>query len=1669
MALVRIGGEADKLGNHYEALWRLKLLLDLIAGDTETLVLEGFDRSRTNGVDAEVTRLKQGRLITEFHSVKRQNTEGIWKPGRMVNQGDRSPLPPLITKMMGEAEGARGIFVSTDHVEFLPGLADAAVRSSTVQVLMDRFRCGSRNDQVELAGLFRDLVRWLSLTEEQCLQVLKGLRFRAILEPDLEEDVARTIRKEVMRLDSADVDEAAVANHLADFMRLHLGGPIGRAQVLDFLRALQPGYCEKNLSSVPSALAQIGSQNCRFVREAEPRLVQGRRIPRAETNVVLGHLTAPSRQWVMLTGNAGSGKSCVLAQVVDNLKDRRIPCFAFRFDTATPVDSIAKLKDCLDVKWEPVGLLDNVAKRGQSVLIIDQVDALSDVAGRRNGQQWQVLYRLIEEARECPNMSILLACRSFDLENDAELKALLKREKEKSHWPDAKKVDVGPLPHDVVKQCLKSEGIETGDWTVAQLDVLAIPLHLELFLQCKETDSSPVASLSALYERYLTKLRSEAIRAVPPWDLDASIAPIVECFSDYQAVAVEWKTIEGKGLRSQAAQMISCGVLSDQGLGSQRLVRFFHDTLFDHAFGRFFLQSGESLIGMLTKPGERQELFRRTHCRQVLTFLRNGSPHEVIRYRDELKSLLTSPEIRIHLKLFILVWLNALTDPTIEEWRIVQKTANTPPRAVLGKSQRQGWWQFVMRLATWSRVPWFDLLHREGLWRSWLDGKDTAWGGQLPWMLGQEGIMMARGTEVMNILRSTPGENSRLRRRRAVALLSWGEFYRGESAAMLFAEAFTQNWPGLNEGGNWQYNLKLLPQGSKAAAKRVLECIILNRLRLKKRNGRLAYESKPRNWRQRVKEKWDEWRENRKWSRFRTQPVTWSGKVRQRLGILIGRVKNGAIWIQTKRAGEILSHNQAFEALKTKVLGWLFPPINIHRLDGNRLAEFLLACADYIPVELCDTTVQYLERMRKEQGDRIGDTITHLWTGYNHLDTEPCGALISALRQALTRMAETKPVEAEPFIKRLLGLSIPGLDRMVMQIWAANPQWFAQRVAPFFREDPQRLFAQPSMWSGGNAMSFYARTLLQATAPHLPDSDFAEIEKMILHTTDHEMDPQKIVKRFVERHGHPPDKRNSEDRAQLLNWLKWKDSGKHTLLSVLPATRLSIAGRRKLTVWEARYGTADLSPPGGIESHFVGAPIENDQLAKMNDAQVFQAMRSYPSTRRSNTPLEWSQDALVRQFRRMATSQKRRFLALVRQFPPDIESSYQHAIIEGLLSHDHEGFTALPDNELSIDETTELITSAAQTPDDSLAKAICWNLRRPNEVFPRPWLSILLDLALHHADPATIEDDQSIRTVNGGERALGHDLMTNGINHVRGAACNAIAKALFDDTSVAEVVRPEIPKLIEDKSLGVRASLIELLIAWLNIDRDEAVGWFIQMAGGNDSLLHCPLAEHFLGYACHTHLSQLGPLIDRMTNGMSGEARSFGVRQTTRAAFIDNQWKPKVERLLTHRDPEVRKGVADTAASHWPFPRHREKSEQWLRIAFDDQAPAVCECAAHVFRQVPDNDWALCSDLIRAFADSPALLRAPETLIWRIDEAKPVPVDLITYIVGRVMAQWKRHKNGSKKLEKLRWGSHGLPKLILRAYHNTIEPQQKVDCLDLFDDMLMQGFFGIKELVQGSE
>ena len=186
----------------------------------------------------------------------------------------------------------------------------------------------------------------------------------------------------------------------------------------------------------------------------------GEQITRTEASNVLAELQAvDGPSLTLLTGEAGSGKSGVVRQVMTGLTASSVPHLAFRIDrcltcrTRNGVGSVV-----LDRDESPVSALENLAEGSTSILIIDQIDAVSEVSGR-TGAVKDILFELVRESRLYGDIRCLLVCRSFDLENDPQY-----RELEQEH--QAKRVGVEALSweHDVAP-ILEREGVATEGLT----------------------------------------------------------------------------------------------------------------------------------------------------------------------------------------------------------------------------------------------------------------------------------------------------------------------------------------------------------------------------------------------------------------------------------------------------------------------------------------------------------------------------------------------------------------------------------------------------------------------------------------------------------------------------------------------------------------------------------------------------------------------------------------------------------------------------------------------------------------------------------------------------------------------------------------------------------------------------------------------------------------------------------------------------------------------------------------------------------------------------------------------------------------------------------------------------------------------------------------------------
>jgi hypothetical protein len=137
-------------------------------------------------------------------------------------------------------------------------------------------------------------------------------------------------------------------------------------------------------------------------------------------------------------------------------------------------------------------------------------------------------------------------------------------------------------------------------------------------------------------------------------------------------------------------------------------VAFFHQGFFDYVFARGFRTRNQDLLSYLM--GTDQGLFRRAQVRQVLGYERDK---DTARYLRDLESILSDGRIRFHLKRAALDHLMTVSDPSPEEWAILERVAASGDDIE----------RHVLDLISGSPA-WFDLLADLGTMSQWLSSGD---------------------------------------------------------------------------------------------------------------------------------------------------------------------------------------------------------------------------------------------------------------------------------------------------------------------------------------------------------------------------------------------------------------------------------------------------------------------------------------------------------------------------------------------------------------------------------------------------------------------------------------------------------------------------------------------------------------------------------------------------------------------------------------------------------------------------------------------------------------------------------------------------------------------------------------------------------------------------------
>lgn len=696
-------------------------------------------------------------------------------------------------------------------------------------------------------------------------------------------------------------------------------------------------------------------------------------------------------------------------------------------------------------------------------------------------------------------------------------------------------------------------------------------------------------------------------------------------------------------------------------------------------------------------------------------------------------------------------------------------------------------------------------------------------------------------------------------------------------------------------------------------------------------------------------------------------------------------------------------------------------------LPDSQLAPLILsACASVTPAEFALAVLPFIlevvaANVAPDSGPLVEDSVWRYRFYGDRFSLDD--VLLEATATALGALAANQP-DVFASLSQLLRSSLSEtIQYLLVRAYTAGGARLADEAAEHLCNAPGCLglgYANGSYWA--------ARRLLEAITPHCAAELLARLEEAVL---DFYPDREK-----GEAHRY-------QGRAQL------------TLIEGIDPSRRSERANRRLAEWKRKFGQS-VEPPRPVEVGWgVESPIPETAAERMADEHWLQAIAKYDRDRmaadRRGVPVGG-----VHELARMLKSQVRqepvRFAQLVQRFPDDAHPSYFEAVLDGLAEADTDTETLLP-----------VWHRVHRLPGRPCGTALCNMITKFAE---RPLPMDMLDTVAWYAteDPGPARETWpgSVKQ----DRPRGQEILTQGLNCVRGRAAEALFHLIWHDGDRVAHLRPVLDKMVRDPSLAVRSRVAATLLAVLRHDRETAVGLFLELCDADGILLTTRDAEQFLRYALPTHFARLAPLLDETMESPQDDVAMVAARQSTLASLTVEEALPLAERARAGRPPH-RRGAAEVYASNVSEERFSDVCGAPLVQLFLDSEEEVRTAASGCFRHFAGASLVPGADLVGGFAESPAfdehhgdLLMALDRATGRLPEETVRACEKFLELVGADAGDLS-----TRSAADARTASH----LLMRIYSQTDQADAKARALDLIDGMAGARAYGIKDVLEAFE
>ncbi len=460
------------------------------------------------------------------------------------------------------------------------------------------------------------------------------------------------------------------------------------------------------------------------------RTIDGEPIPRSEPTKIIELIDRGSRT-ILLTDRPGSGKTCVLLDLVDYIEREKESVWGLLFIKGDLFTNVESERDLVGQGF-PEDLVGQCARLSDFRRVVVVIDSLDVLSLSRQHEALKVFLRIIDRLEKIDKVTIVTACRNFDLEYDPLLRG--------RSWQH--KIYLQPLDFEnEVKPFLIRWQVDIFNLTPELRALLQIPQNLRIYEKLAKLGvRSQPASAYELYDSFINevvvknpRLGNNAIVALQNMAERLMQNRIKSCIKASFGVSEDI-----------VRELISQEVLLEN---SPEVLEFSHQTLGECITVQAALAKNQTLAQFILDCP--QLPFIRPAVRAFFFYLRAYQPDS---FRRQVWEVLSHDEIAYHVRRLVCESFAEIS-PVDEDWRSLRRifqqfpdlfqrlllrvnnrawfnivTRNLFPE-VLSSEQREKWLlQIVGHLSVWMNIYPVEVvaLWREAIAQPWANTQSVA-------------------------------------------------------------------------------------------------------------------------------------------------------------------------------------------------------------------------------------------------------------------------------------------------------------------------------------------------------------------------------------------------------------------------------------------------------------------------------------------------------------------------------------------------------------------------------------------------------------------------------------------------------------------------------------------------------------------------------------------------------------------------------------------------------------------------------------------------------------------------------------------------------------------------------------------------------------------------------